>query len=381
MSASFLNFLRAGPPPPKVVLLPDSLFFSRALPVAPESSPTEIAAQIELALESISPFPVAQLYHGYFHAPGSAHALVFATYRRRFTSEQTAAWTDAELVLPNFAALLGGEIPAGTTLILSTAEGLTAVHAGASGFFQVFTAPLSAEATDEDRASAREQLIRAAGGSTSVVDLLTVPVAETVENDGDFRFRSGSFTSRLPTATAAALDVRDKEQLATLRRAHARDVLFWRVALGCVAAVGVLALGELSLIAGRTLWQKQRQTLAKAQAPIVKQIMDVQARAVRIDDLSTKRLLPLEMISMVNLKRPASILFISARTDISDRDRLIIQAKADNSAEISLFESALKASPDYSQVEVSNQNSVGATATFNISINFKPGVLKPASPP
>ncbi len=33
--------------------------------------PADIAAQVELALEGVSPFPLAQLYHGYFWAPGA----------------------------------------------------------------------------------------------------------------------------------------------------------------------------------------------------------------------------------------------------------------------------------------------------------------------
>ena len=381
MSASPLNFLRAGPPPPKVALLPDALFFTRSIPIPAGTPPAAVAAQVELVLESISPFPIAQLYHGYFHAPGAPQAFVFATYRRRFTTDQTTDWADAELVLPTFAALLGGEIPAGTTLILSRADALTAVHGSASGSLEVLTEPLPAEPTDEDRARARESLIKAAGGSTTVVDLPVPPAAEPKESDSEIVFRTGSFVSRLPAATAAALDIRDKEQLATLRRARSRDVLFWRVAVGCVAALGLLALGELSLIGGRTLWQKNRLALAQAQKPVVEKIMGAQARAIRIDDLSTKRLLPLEMLSMVSAKKPTSILFVSARTDIADRDRLIVEAKAENSAEIDIFKSALQSSPEYSEVEVSNQrSSTGASATFTLSVNFKPGVVKPAPP-
>jgi hypothetical protein len=83
---SFLATLRAGPPPPKVALLPDGLFFTRAVSVAAGATPGEAASQIELALEAVSPFPIAQLYYGYYWVPGSESALVFAAYRRRFTA-------------------------------------------------------------------------------------------------------------------------------------------------------------------------------------------------------------------------------------------------------------------------------------------------------
>ena len=116
---SFLATLRAGPPPPKVALLPDGLFFTRALPVAAGATSAEAAAQVELALEALSPFPIAQLFYGYFWTPGSETAFAFAAYRRRFTSDQIAAWTGAELVLPAFAALLGAAVKPATTVIPS----------------------------------------------------------------------------------------------------------------------------------------------------------------------------------------------------------------------------------------------------------------------
>ena len=107
MTLSLLKSLQAGVPPPKVLLLPDALFFVRAVPILAGAGALEAAAQIELALEALSPFPPAQLYHGSFWLPGAERALVYAAYRRRFTGEQVAEWERAELVLPAFAALLG----------------------------------------------------------------------------------------------------------------------------------------------------------------------------------------------------------------------------------------------------------------------------------
>ena len=78
--ASILSFLRAGPPPPRVALLPDSAFFTRAVPVPEGAQPAEVAAAVELGLEAASPFPLAQLYHGWYWRPGSPHALAFAAF-------------------------------------------------------------------------------------------------------------------------------------------------------------------------------------------------------------------------------------------------------------------------------------------------------------
>jgi len=61
-------------PARKVVLLPDVYFFSRAVPIAANATPAEAAAQVELALEALSPFPPAQMYHGHFWRPGAKNA-------------------------------------------------------------------------------------------------------------------------------------------------------------------------------------------------------------------------------------------------------------------------------------------------------------------
>ena len=92
------HFLRAGPPPPRVALLPDAAFFTRTISIAADATAAEAAAQVELALEAISPFPIAQLYYGWFRDPAAQEALVFAAYRRRFTTDQTAEWEGAEVV-------------------------------------------------------------------------------------------------------------------------------------------------------------------------------------------------------------------------------------------------------------------------------------------
>src|ERR1022692_3480285 len=128
MCASLLDFLRAGPPPPRVAVLPDAVFFSRAISVPAGASKADVVNQVGLALEALSPFPLAQLYFGYYMPPGADRALAFASYRRRFTAEQLAEWRGAELVLPAFAAILGCDANPATTVILAAPDGLTAVH-------------------------------------------------------------------------------------------------------------------------------------------------------------------------------------------------------------------------------------------------------------
>lgn len=382
MCASPLSLLRAGPPPPKVALLPDALFFTRAVPVTAGATASEGAAQIELALEGISPFPLAQLYYGWFWAPGAELAFVFAAYRRRFTTEQTAAWGDAEVVLPAFAALLGAEVGPATTVVLHSVEGLTAVHWEQSPVpARVLVRPLAPDATDEQRAQARDELIRAIGESRKVVDLESPITAEPAKSDGEVAFRSGDFVSRFAAPRTAALDVRDKGDLAALRGARKRDLLLWRVAFGCAAALLLLAVGEFALFGGGK-WNGLRKKKVDRDQPAVVKIMSAQELATRIEDLATKRLLPFEMMNVLieDNRMPPEIQFTRVITlPQAGIYSLTINAKFINGAgQVSLFEAKLRSLPMIQKVEVRDLQTRGDSGTFTLIVTFKPDTLKPA---
>ena len=381
MCASPFSFFRAGPPPPRVVLLPDALFFTRPVPVGAAASAAEIASQVELALEAVSPFPLAQLYYGWFWTAGSEHAIVFASYRRRFTADQTAAWEGAELVLPTFAALAAAEVQPATTFVLAAAEGLTAVHWDAPNVpAKVLFRPLPLEAGEEDRARVRDELVRAMGGTKAVVDLATPPAADAAASDRELVFRSGDILSRLPVTTAAALDVRDKGELAALRAAQKRDVMLWRVLLGSAALFLLLVVGEVALVGGRS-WQKMRTRLVAAQKPRVEKIMTSQALAFRIEELATKRLLPFEMLTIMisENRRPPEITFSSVRASVgAGINILTVDAVSTNAAQVSLYPAALKKLPAVENAEARITGTRADTANFTLVVTFKPDALKPA---
>src|SRR6185312_13731736 len=359
MAQNLFALLKAGPPPPKAVLLPDGLFFIRAIPVNPLDPAEEVARQVESALEAGSPFPLAQLYHGHYWQPGSARALAFAAYRRRFTPEQTEGWAQAELVLPAFAALLGAAAEPATTVLLASPEGLTAIHWEDGPVpTQVRFLPLAPEADEEKAAQARAQA-RAAllrrFESRTIVDLAAPPAADPSRSDRETVFRDGDFVSRLPAEAAAALDIRDKDELRHLRAVRGRSLIAWRALVGIFIAAGVLAAGELLIVLGG-LWQTTRLTTMRAQAPVVDQIMTAQSLTHRIDVLSTKQLLPMEMIGAIvgkDLERkPASVQFVSAScTSSADKPVLTVRAQTDNPGDINVYQNTLSALPECAKVE------------------------------
>ena len=380
MCASPLSFLRAGPPPPKVVLLPDALFFSRAVPITAGATAAEAATQVELALEAVSPFPLSQLYYGWLWKPGTEQAFAYAAYRRRFTSEQTAEWGDAELVLPTSAALGGAEVEGATTILLNYPDAITAVHwETATVPSRVLTRPLPPELSEEDRARVRDDLLREFGGSKTVIDLPVLPAAEPARSDREVVFRAGDLVSTLPTATAAALDVRDKDELAALRGARRRDVMLWRVALGCAAALLLLGIAELALIGGRA-WQQVRMEQVARRKPTVDKIIAAAELANRISDLVNKRLLPLEMLTVLvgvdGKRKPDEIFFTRIETrPAAGLYTLFVQAQTTNSAQIPVYESQLKALPELENVRVTILPGQGDR--FELEVTFKPDQIKP----
>ena len=378
--ASPFSFLRAGPPPPRVAPLPDGVFFTRAVPITAGATAAEAATQVELALEASSPFPLAQLYYGWFWAAGAEHAFVFASYRRRFTTDQTAEWQDAELVMPAFATVFGAEVSPATTIILSSAEGLTAVHWDAPPVpAKVLFQPVAAEATDEDRAKARDELLRGFDGSRKVIDVTSPLVADAAQSDRELVFRSGDFVSRLPAAVAANLDVRDKAELAALRAARSRDIILWRVTMACAATLLLLLLGEFALVGGKA-WQNVRLRQVRAQKPAVEKIMASQEMARRIDDLATKRLLPFEMITQLfdENRKPAEIKFQTVIASTADLHSLRVDGLSTNADQVNVYLATLRAVPTIARVENVDFRIRGNAANFTILVTFKPDALKAA---
>ena len=382
MCASPLNFLRGGPPAPSVAVVPDAVFFSRAVPVPAGASRDEVVAQVGLALESLSPFPLAQLYFGYYWPEGADRALAYASYRRRFTAEQLAQWAGAERVMPAFATVLGYAAKPATTVVLSSAEGLTAVHWDRGAVpAAVLHEALPPDADEAARAAARARLVRAAGEAVKVVDLVSPTSASPGGRDRELIFEAGELRSVLPADVALALDIRDRADLTALAKARRRDMFLWRAAIAAVVLCLLMTLGEAALF-GAGLWQKTRNARVAAQKPTVAHIMEEQDLAGRIDDLSTKRLLPLEMISAASPevampKSPPAIQFLRSTTPA--QNTIQIEAQTSNAGEIDGYKTALEKLPSVDRVEIRDQRARDNVVTFTLVITFKTGALQPAA--
>jgi hypothetical protein len=377
MSLSYSNFFKRAAPAPDVVLLPDALFFVRVISVAEGVTPADLSAQVELAIEALAPFPLAQLYYGFYHPPGTPFALLYAAYRKRFTTEQTAAWAGAHLVIPSFVAMLGGEVKPSTTLLLSVADDLTLLHWRDGKVPEKFsTHTFIPETPEEEREKVRHEMLRAAGESQKVITLSAAPVPEASEDEDKLVFRSGDFVARLPVDLADQLDVRDKVELALRRQRRARDLVLWRVFLGCAAVIAFCLIGEFALVGGK-FWQKARLAIVEAQAPGVAKIDAANRLIDGISARSTDRLMPFEMIALVSSCKPATVQFIRAAT--SGNYTLEVDAQSNSSNDLSSYKTALTDLPACAKVELNDEHSHDGIATCKFVVTFKPEALKPAA--
>lgn len=381
MSLSSLKRFLPSAPPRLVVLLSDTLFFTRAVPVTEGANAAEVAAQAELAVEGLAPFPIAQLYYGHYWVPGAARMLIYAAYRKRLTAEDVAGWAGAEAVLPSFVTVLDRAKPPqpATAMIVGSGTGFTGLYfADASGVpAQVRVVVLAAEATEEERTRARERLLGEFPEKLHVIDVEAEPQFDVASSQGEFVFRAGQLETHFEASDIEPLDVRDKDELSARRRAHARDVILWRTFLGCVAAIALSALLEIGL-AGASIWQNRRLALEAKQKPVIETIMTSQALATRIDELSTKRLLPMEMLALINTVRPPTIQFV--RTVTNGLLTMEIEAQT-NSSDIDSFRSQLNGLAGVDTAEVLDVRSRDGVSTFRLVVKFEENAFAASAAP
>ena len=362
------------PVAPGLVLLPSDRFFVRTIPLAPEAG---VAAQVELAVESLAPFPVAQLYFGHWLSPARDSALVFAAYRKRFTSEEISRWDGATAVLPSFLALLEGKPSSPVIRVWSEARTLTAAAWDGAGSLPV--AVLAREVTEPAEAGQADALvaeIRARTGLASAPLEEIFGAAGVSRNQGRDTFelkiagRTGLIVGRGDSATA---DVRDKEFLGARRASQRRDLLLWRGFLACTIGLAALLVLEGVLLAGG-LGLKRLKDAVQLQAPLAQKIETAQSLSVRIEEMTQHRLLPFEMLAVVNQNRPVSINFV--RTTSTGLYSLEIEAQTANAADVSQYEAVLRAAPELATIETRDLRSREGVTSFILTVTFKPGSLR-----
>jgi len=364
----------------EAAMLPGNRFFVRRLAVEGEDVP----GQVNLALEAISPFPLEQMLVGFVTSADGKQVLAYAAHRRRFTAEESFAWPEDCQVVPEFLALCGHRPAADGIVVLRSDERLTALAWKAGD--QLPAAIVVAELADTDEAGiAREAAARADLAADTPVENLTGALSGAiVEGDlilkGEFE---GSFT--IPKKGLDDSDIRDSDFLAERRKKERLNLILWNAArVGAAVLVLSLLLDITGFVVG--LRKASLEVANEARRPLVEDIEASQGITSRILELGVKRLLPMEMLALVNEKRPATVEFTNIHCEIKKaKDSTIakpimtVDAKTPNAGDISDFLKAVQAMPEVESATNSEPRVRETSTTFRVDITFKQAALLKAA--
>ena len=369
-----------GPKPQEAAMLPGNRFFVRRLAVEGEDVP----GQVNLALEAISPFPLEQMLVGFVTSADGKQVLAYAAHRRRFTAEESFAWPEDCQVVPEFLALCGHRPAAGGIVVHRGEERLTALAWKAGE--ELPAAIVVAELADADEAGlAREAAARADLAADSPVENLTGALSGAIVEGnlilkGEFE---GTFT--IPKKGLDDSDIRDSDFLAERRKKERLNLILWNVAR---AGVAVLVLSLLLDIAGFVVGLRSHalEVANEARQPLVEDIEESQKITDRILELGVKRLLPMEMLALVNEKRPATVEFTNVHCEVKKlKDSVLtkpvmtVDARTPNAGDISDFLKAVQAMPEVEAVTNTEPRVRDTSTTFRLEITFKQAALLKAA--
>jgi hypothetical protein len=359
----------ATPVTPVIALVSGERFFLKEVALDPSVS---AAGQVELALEESSPFPLAQLYHGFVVSADRRQALGYAAYRRRFSGEETAEWPEAAVVLPEFLALIGAPPPRPLIVVHVDTDGVNgAAWNGQTGLPVTVVARSFPEVTEAHVTDVTDELRRRAGLDAGVeVRRLEGPVGAGSDGEGEAVFRiAGEETARLSAEAVIEADVRDKSFLEAKRREDAKR-RSWAWALAGAVSLLLLALALDLGAVGLNLWARRQREQVLGQADEVRRIETAQTLATRIEDLTERQERPLEWLSRVSAVRPRSVQFLRV---VSNNDRtLTINAQTPDAAAVGAFETVLRQRTDLEQVEMRDLRSREGLTSFVLAVRFKP---------
>lgn len=366
--------------PQEAAMLPGNRFFVRRLSVEGEDVP----GQVNLALEAISPFPLEQMLVGFVTSADGKQVLAYAAHRRRFTAEESFAWPEDCQVVPEFLALCGHRPAADGIVVHRGDERLTALAWKAGE--ELPAAIVVAELADADEAGiAREAAARADLAADVAIENVTGALAGAiVEGDlvlkGEF---AGTFV--IPKKGLDDSDIRDSDFLAERRKKERLNLVLWNAAR---AGAAVLVLSLLLDIGGVVVGMRSHslEVANEARRPLVEDIEASQAITSRILELGVKRLLPIEMLALVNEKRPATVEFTNIHCEIKKakdsaiaKPMMTVDAKTPNAGDISDFLKGVQSMPEVEAVTNSEPRVRETSTTFRLEITFKQAALLKAA--
>jgi len=361
---------------PDVILLTGERYFARRIPISADSP---AAPQVELALETLSPFPLEQMFHGHVIDRTQRHALVYAAYRRNFSGAEIASWSQAETVIPDF--LMHVFVPRGSqaadATLQETDSALTAIAwDGASELpALILHRTTTADNREQTKADLLDELSRRIESPPEKLSTVEGPVTATHSDKNGVILRCEEFATPPLNATLLGLaDVRDGHVLATRRSDTRRTAIWGNTFTAVVVGVILCVVIELGMIGTSQLLDARQERLAE-RSPEIEKIESAQNLANRLETLAAQQLRPFEMLAAINAPRPQSVEFL--RVSTRGPLQLEIDAQTTNPNDLRTYEAALKALGFIETVAIQDPRSRSGRTTFSLEVRFKPRWTQP----
>ncbi|MCC5790126.1 MAG: hypothetical protein JJT75_10850 [Opitutales bacterium] len=363
----------------EVVLVPDQPFFWKNVELPDNLPANELDSFLEMMLEQTSPFPVHQVYYGYYRPAKGRKILLFAAYRKRIEELVGASLDDADLVAPALLSVLPGEGLDDKAVLLRFGEGLSLIQMARAG--EVPVKIVSRLVPEEEEGAFPESVVEKLYAKAGLKreegkeKRLFGPVFLGWDNkQAVFRFtpengdkapvlRKGG----LSHSASATMDIRDKEVLAAKKAEKRRNAWYLRALWVSAAALLLLLLGE-GVRFGADSFLEAQQTEVNERQDRVEKIQEQESFAQRMRGIAENQLLPFSMLEVVNRVRPDSIFF--TRAELTSDLRLEVVAETANSDDVIRYESALAEAVEISDVDILNQTLREGRTNFRMRLTF-----------
>ncbi|MDQ8202964.1 hypothetical protein [Pelagicoccus sp. SDUM812003] len=364
--------------------VPGHWFFCRRIEIPADLEKGEEEGFLMLELEGMSPFPLEHLYCGYRLDSERRYAFVFAAYRRRFGGVDQAAWRRLDAVLPDFLIGLSSDARVSGPLVLETESSYVAFrYDGNSDLPVAFFAEPKPKNQDGEEQQGEEGLsafLRRASDSIGVKGPCVWKVNTRKEWVGSQAWLGVDEPSKgcehvvsFSRGDIWKADVRDPEMVEQARKDERQNAIIWKGVLGIAALVGLLFIGEIYW-AGSEAYLALRRSQNEKRAPLVEDFNELNDTTRALQLFQESNLVPFQMIeSLAPLQNYPKVVYRKFET--SDPNVLVIEARSQNSSEVTAFKKRLEAFGKISSVELSNQVNNPSGSTFTATIRFVPGAF------
>jgi len=343
---------------PEVCLIPGRLFFVEHVEVPDVLETKEINGFAELSLESISPFPIEQLYWGYLYKEGAQQIILYASHRDRLKQE---GFTDLEQyvwVLPDFATLAGAYFAGSTAVHLKSGQQPQVLLFDSGNSVPKEINPSSIPDKADHLDLYLDEIILEDNG----LPVFTHYSSESRGDEAKSWSRVSPNEHQLWQSDIRPVDFKQAEQRNRQLSSWVTRALNWAAILALVFIVA-----ELGLL-GANFWQSRLQSQIDGQRSTVATIQDRQSLMNKLDQVAQNELRPIDALDALNQLKPNGIYFDS--TDIEGANHIKIDGVSSTISELNNYIETLRRSGSFEIVTSPKSITRSGETTFSVTVGY-----------